>query len=859
MYVASLVICEKPSVARDVATALGTLERLEQVSWGWRGATWWVTAAAGHLVEMRPPEHYDERYKTWSYDDLPIIVDDYQYQPRDGRANERLRTLTQLIGDPAVDRIVNACDAGREGELIFALIYQASHSTKPVDRAWFNSMTQSAILDAFAQLRDGAMMVGLEAAARCRSEADWIVGMNATRAASCTLGGGRGLLSLGRVQTPTLALIVRRDVEIDTFVSQPYYQISGTFDLSDRRQLHGWWRSSREAGAADRFDIRSDAEAIAQSVLRAASGSIEDVEVTTEQVAPPRLFDLTMLQREMNKRHGLSAARTLVAAQALYEEFKYLTYPRTDSSYITSDMAPDIPAVIDAVAHTGLQLESVVQVVNVDGNIQRVVNDAKVTDHHAIIPTVTAVDLTVLNDDQRRVYELVCRRFLAALLPPQSLERTVIWVRVEGDGLAHLFRAAGRRELAPGWRIAWPETPRSGSGKRGGAGSDDDGASDDGVDDGSIVAATAGEPAAVVRTEVVEKHTKAPPRHTEASLLAAMETAGRLVADDELSDAMRERGLGTPATRASILETLLGRTYIERQGRALVATDKGRGLVLALGDHLLCRPDLTGDWEQRLRSMERAGDAQDVQALQTTFRTQVHTFVREIVAGFAGMEPAQLRAGRRSYGACPMPACSGQVVAGTKGWGCSSWKSRDDAGCGFVFWKEQSGKKRTEKDLATFIGKVARGEETIRTGPVERVVLGACPQCGVDVVERAKGWGCTSWKSPTDTGCGYVIWKQHTDGSTIDAVRAAEMLANGETNARTATAYAPCPRCDGTIMDRGTFYGCNSWKSARKKGCGVLVWKQSRGVALGDDAIRAELERQGREGPPAPKPKRGKR
>lgn len=840
--VADLVICEKPSVANDVATALGTLERFEKTTWGWKSATWWVCAAAGHLVEMSPPEKYDERYKEWRYADLPIAPERFTYQPRDQRGGARLREIRDLINDESVVGVVNACDAGREGELIFALIYQFSRSTKPVRRAWFNSMTTSAIVEAFNQLRGGGEMAGLEAAARCRSEADWLVGMNATRAASCTLAGSRFLLSIGRVQTPTLALIIQRDLEIERFVPTPYQQLRGEFILEDpTRRFYGWWRSGREGDVVDRLEDPVRAAAIALAVKTAAVGEVVDVEVRNEQVQPPRLFDLTTLQREMNKRHGLSAARTLAAAQSLYEEFKYLTYPRTDSQYITSDMAGQVPQLVQTVAVSLPELSAAANAVLGDPNVNRIVNDSKVTDHHAIIPTDTRHDLSKLSDDQRNVYELVARRFLAALLPPQVLERTIAWVRVDTAESVEWFRAAGRRDLDSGWRIAWPEQSRT-TGKKKDAESEEE---EELGDDDALCALTKGEQPQVRNVEVLEKMTKPPARFNEASVLAAMETAGRFVDDEQAAEAMKERGLGTPATRASILETLLERTYIERQGRSLVGTDKGRGLIMALDNHPLVRPDLTGEWEQRLRLLERAAPA-EVGSQRIAFTTAVREFVHEIVAGFAEMTPERLRAGRRSFGACPQPQCSGEIVAGKSGWGCTSWKSKEERGCGFVFWKEQSGKKMTEKHLAAFIADVRSGKATI-TAPGARVVLGPCPKCGEDVVERAKGWGCTSWKSPKETGCGYAIWKTNPDGSTVEHAQAAEMLTQGVSNQRERTVYAPCPRCGGNVIDRGKFLGCDSWRSTRQKGCGVLVWKLNKGVPLSDEEVRAELERQGNE------------
>ena len=844
---ATLVICEKPSVAADVAGALGTLERFDKASWGYRSASWWVCAAAGHLVEMSPPERYGEQYKEWQFEDLPILPEPFQYQPRDERGAARLQEIAALINDSAVTGIVNACDAGREGELIFALIYQYARSHKPVQRAWFNSMTANAIIEAFNHLRVGTDLAGLEAAARCRSEADWVVGMNATRAASCTLGGKRFTLSLGRVQTPTLALIVRRDVEIESFIPSPYQQISAEFVLEDpTRRFTGWWRSGRSGEIVDRLEDPAAAAAIALAVKTAGIGTIDDVDVRNELVQAPRLFDLTSLQREMNKRHGLSAARTLAAAQVLYEELKYLTYPRTDSQYITTDMASGVPTLLGAVSRSMPELAAAAGVALQANLVQRIVNDAKVTDHHAIIVTDGTHDLSRCNDDQRKVYELVARRFVAALLEPQQLERTVAWVSVVCPERTEWFRAAGRRELAPGWRLAWPEATKT---AKGGQEVDDD--SVDSEDDGALCELTKGEQPQVRTATVAEKMTKAPARYNEASVLAAMETAGRFVDDDDAADAMKDRGLGTPATRAAILETLIQREYIERQGRALTGTDKGRGLILALGEHPLVLPDLTGEWEHRLRTIERL-DATAAGAARTAFNTAVRAFTAEITQGFAAMTPDLLRAGRRTFGACPLPACTGSIVQGPRGWGCSSWKSKEDTGCGFVFWKEQSGKKMTEKHLAEYVANLRSGKVTFAARG-ERIVIGACPRCGTDVVERAKGWGCTSWKSPKETGCGYAIWRNNPDGTELDRDAATAMLAAGATNQRERVVLCPCPRCGGNIVDRGKFYGCDSWKSARQKGCGITAWKQSKGAALDPEEILADIARQGAEGP-APKP-----
>jgi DNA topoisomerase-3 len=571
------------------------------------------------------------------------------------------------------------------------------------------------------------------------------------------------------------------------------------------------------------------------------------VETKVEQVKPPRLFDLTSLQREANKRHGLSAARTLAAAQRLYETHKYLTYPRTDSQYITSDMASGVANLVRVVQQSIPELGGAAQTVLSALDTKRIVNDAKVTDHHAIIPTDGVHDLSKLSSDEMKIYDLVARRFLAALLNPQVLERTVVWVKVPTPAKVEWFRAAGRREISPGWRAAWPETKKKGDGE-------DEDSGEDG-DDSALCEMRNGESTNVQNATVVDKLTKAPARFNEASLLAAMETAGKFVDDEAAAEAMKERGLGTPATRAAILETLLDRTYIVREGRALVATDKGRGLIVALGEHPLTRPDLTGEWEQRLRGLERLNGAQ-VGAGRRDFGVDVAKFTREVVAGFEKRTPADLQKGRRTFGPCPQPGCGGEVVLTKIAWGCTSWKSIEDTGCGFVYWREQNGKKATEKQLHDFIGEVRSGKVVVGAKR-ERIVLGKCPRCGEDVLERAKGWGCSSWKSKTETGCGYVIWKTDPGGGVVDSGRALEMLQNNTTNQREKVVLCPCPRCKGSIVERPKFYGCDSWKSPRQQGCGILVWKLDKGVAKTIEAVLTEIAAQGEE--PAPAKKSGRK
>jgi DNA topoisomerase-3 len=814
-----LVITEKPSVAADVARALRA-ERFERTEWGYRGQSTWIAAAAGHLVAELNPDEYDQRYKTWSYADLPIIPEAFKYKPRDARAGERLRTLVGLIRDPQVSVLVNACDAGREGELIYKLVLQAARleTPKPVLRAWFSSMTETAIQQAFASLRPDREMWPLEAAARCRSEADWLVGINATRAATCTLGGGRTMFSLGRVQTPTLALVVERDLEIENFVPSEYFTVEATFG-GGAGPYQGSWRESRESEARDRLATRAEADLIADGARAAGQGVLDSVETRTERIAPPKLFDLTGLQREANKRWGLSASTTLAAAQACYETHKVLTYPRTDSCHITTDMAAMIPTLVAALGQVPTFAVAATALVTTGVDPSPIVNDAKVSDHHGLLPTGETAALAQLSDTERRIYELVVWRLLAALSPEQVQERTIAWTRVETPAGRQWYRSQGVRVLSAGWKAVWPTSAKN---------EDEDGNDED----RTLPALAQGETVRVEAVEVEAHWTKAPARYNEASLLGAMAAAGKLVDDEELAEAMKERGLGTPATRAAIIEKLISVEYLERRKRQLVATDKGRGLILALGEHSLVSPELTGVWEARLRQVEHCDPAQ-VAAMRNDFSRSVREFTQTVTASLGTLTPADARRGQRQISGCPMSGCAGSVIAGRKGWGCSSYVSKEQPGCGFVWWFEQGGKKRSEKQLLEFIEEVRAGRASVRTASTPRVVLGLCPRpgCGGEILEREKGWGCNSWKSPNETGCGFVIWKKNPDGSVVSAEEAEAMRSAGTSNAKPRPkALRPCPmpRCKGEIVERERSYSCTSWKSPQSRGCGLTLWKTAR-------------------------------
>ena len=681
----TLVIAEKPSVGRDLVRVLaGTFDKGEGYL---EGSDHVVTWAVGHLVQLADPDEYDERFKKWRMADLPIVPERFRLVVRDERSKKQMNVVKRLLGRDDVETVVNACDAGREGELIFAYIYEKSGSRKPVERLWLNSMTTAAIKEAFSQLRPGDELATLEAAARSRSEADWIVGMNATRAATIRLRSSfDGAVSLGRVQTPTLAILARREEEIRAFKPEPYWVVDAAFDtVKDApRKYEGRYH----AGANPRIKTADEAAAIVAACDN-QTGEITKLDKSERKERAPMLYDLTSLQRDANSRFGFSARRTLGAAQRLYEEHKALTYPRTNSRFITQDMIGEIKPIAELVGTQKEYGKAAKYVLGLDVlPLGRVVNDAKVTDHHAIIPTrAERHPVEKMNPDDRRIYDLVVRRFLAVFHPDAVFENT----RVETTVAGHVFRTRGKLMLVPGWRGVYGEA------------ADAEGGSDE--DEGreqQLPRLLHGEQAAVQEISSEAKETKPPRRYTEGSLLAAMETAGKLVDEEELREAMKDSGIGTPATRAAIIERLLQVGYIERDGRALVVTEKGLNVIRLLGEHALTSPGLTGEWEHRLSKIETGEDSREA------FMGDIVKFASDTV-GELDTKLKDVRIPRANLGPCPV--CGRDIVENRKGYSC--W-SREDPGCGFVIWKSKAGKQLP----------VSVARELIKTGRTEKAVTG---------------------------------------------------------------------------------------------------------------------------------------
>jgi DNA topoisomerase-3 len=680
----TLVIAEKPSVGRDIATALpGKFEKHE----GWlESDDMVITWAVGHLVELVAPEEYG--FKRWRMADLPIVPDKFKLAPRDAKAKKQLDVIHELIENDDVDQIVNACDAGREGELIFAYTLETSKTKKPVQRLWLSSMTKKAIVEAFDRLRPGEEMHSLEEAARSRSEADWLVGMNATRAATLRLRNAfDGAVSLGRVQTPTLALVARREEEIRAFVPEPYWLVEAKFAASGDRKYAGRYLGGKR--------IKEDeAATIVEETKAAGEGTITKLEKKEEREIAALLYDLTSLQRNANTLYGFSARRTLGAAQKLYEDKKAITYPRTNSKYLSTDLVEEIVPTAANVGQNREYADAATYVTRLaELPLERVVNDAKVGDHHAIIPTNAEHNLEKFGDDELKIYDLIAKRFLAIFHPEAVYERT----RVETTVAEHVYRTSGRVLIEAGWKAVYGEEAADP-----GADEDDTGG------DQSLPRLEQGEAAEVREVASLAKETKPPRRYSEASLLAAMETAGKDISDEQLREAMAESGIGTPATRAAIIERLIQVGYIERDGRALHATEKGIQVIRLLGPHALTSAELTGGWEHRLDLIEKGKDSRDA------FMNDIVKFTTETVNELDQLKDIKIE--RANLGPCPV--CGKDVIENRKGYSC--W-TKDDPGCGFVVWKSKAGKTltpvivrelmekgRTEKPVTGFRGKSGR-------------------------------------------------------------------------------------------------------------------------------------------------------
>jgi DNA topoisomerase-3 len=622
------VLAEKPSVARDIAKTLGATSK----GVGYlHGNGYVVTWAIGHLASLAQPHEIQPEWKTWRRDLLPMLPESWPLVVYE-KTKDQFETVRKILLSPRISRVICATDAGREGELIFRYIYEAAGCSKPISRLWISSLTPEAIRRGFEAVRPGRDYEPLAAAARGRSRADWLVGMNLSRAYSLTYGDE---LSVGRVQTPTLAMIVERELAIRRFVPEDYAEVVATFrpavnanDKAEADSYRGTWvRNVEDVQKSSR--LASDEVEAGQIAERARTGkaAIESVKAETQRAGPPLLYDLTELQRHANRLFGFSAQKTLDVAQALYERHKLISYPRTDSRHLSQDLSSTLPRIVQTIAGTYRELLAPGTGEKPLG--RRFVDDAKVSDHHAIIPTVTSPDRVDLSPDERKIYDLVCRRLLSAWHEDHIWSVTTVITAIVNDHEIDRYHSSGKAIQQVGWKVLDLQTgkkkPGNGKAKPGEEAPEEEQALPGRLERGQAQD--------VLDVETLRKKTRAPKRFTEATLLTGMETAGKTLDEKELSEAMKDSGLGTPATRASIIEVLLKREYIVRSAKNLEATDKGIRLIEAVHPEVKS-PAMTGQWEAYLKRIER-GEAQ-----LDPFLHGIENYVRDVVGKVAQIPAA---------------------------------------------------------------------------------------------------------------------------------------------------------------------------------------------------------------------------
>ena len=780
----ALIIAEKPSVASDISKALGKFVKHED---HFENDEYVISSAVGHLLTIIPPPGVEAVRGKWTFKCLPVIPPHFDLEPIEKSA-PRLRALQKLIKRADVTSLINACDAGREGELIFRNIVRHTKAKQPIQRLWLQSMTPAAIREGFASLKQDSEMMPLSDAATSRSEADWLVGINGTRAMTAFNSklGGFFKTTVGRVQTPTLAIVVEREAKIRKFVSRDYWEVIGTFGAAAGPYTGRWFdekftRSDDEHHKAERLWDQASAEAI-QAKCLGKPGIVEEESKPTTSLSP-LLYDLTSLQREANSRFGFSAKNTLGLAQALYEKHKVLTYPRTDSRALPEDYINTVRDTLGMLAgtHYGPLADTVLKNGWVRPN-KRIFNNAKVSDHFAIIPTAQAPKS--LSEPEQKLYDLVTKRFLAIFYPAAEFLESTRITRVEGEA----FKSAGKVLVSPGWLTVY-------------------GKESDSDETPSLSPVKPGE---TVRTEGIEVKanvTKPPARYSEATLLSAMEGAGKLVDDDELREAMSEKGLGTPATRAATIEGLIYEGYIHRNGRELQATAKAFSLMEllnGLGIPELTKPELTGDWEFQLKQIQRG------QKSREEFMAGIADMTRHIVDRAKLFEHDTIPGDFGTLNV-PCPKCGGEIHEKYKQYQCIK------PGCDFAFWKtlcsrmfepEEVEKIITEKQIGPLQGFMSKqgfpfaavlklnaefklefdfgnnqDKDGVAAAPMDftgKEPLGKCPKCGAQVFDGGMNYVCEKQagvEKSCDFRTGKIILQQE-----ISTDQVKKLLAEGKTD-----------------------------------------------------------------------------
>ncbi len=754
----TLIITEKPSVARDIANALGRFENKKDYL---ENENYVITWALGHLVTLYEPEDYNKKLKFWTLQELPIIPEEFKFKPI-RETKKRFNAVKKLINRKDVGTIVNACDAGREGELIFRNILRLiPPKNKEVKRLWLSAMTKEEITKAFKELYDSSSFDLLGESATARMESDWLVGINATRAFTRRWGT---ILSVGRVQTPTLNIICSREKEIKAFKSEKYYELRGKFENGDNYE--GIYIDKK---GNSRLNSLEKAKLLKEKT-EGKKGVVKNVKKSTVKKAHPLLYDLTELQRDANRRFGYSARKTLSIAQKLYEQRKLITYPRTDSRYLPEAMVPELPGILEGISITPYEkftTEILSSPLKLD---KRTVNDKGVSDHYAIIPTGKSEQIRNLTLEEANVFDLIVRRFLSVFYPAAIYEKLSFITVVEGEN----FKSEFSRLKDPGWMKVYGASEKP-----------------------ELIEIKNGTESVLKKADISEKETQPPPRFTDATILTAMETAGKLIDDEELREAMKERGLGTPATRAAIIERLIEVGYVERNGKFLAPLDKGMRLIdLAseVGTEEVLSPALTGEWEKKLRDIEKGllkseKFMEEIKNLTVSIVNKVKSYEGNYSINRGSGEPV---------GKCPK--CGGNVIETAKAFVC---ENKEKGTCDFIIWKKFANKTLTleavekllrgekvkltgiraksgryfDADIVVKDGKLAFDFPDVKTDVmVNSEPVGKCPKCGGNVIEGKDTFFCEN----RENGCNFYI-KKTMGNKEITREIASELLKNGKT------------------------------------------------------------------------------
>lgn len=773
-----VVLAEKPSVARDIAAVVGASQKKDGY---FEGNDYRVTYAFGHLVTLAEPEEMNAAWGSpWKLSQLPMIPSDWKYRVAE-KAGTQFNIIKKLFDDKSCESIICATDAGREGEHIFRLIYMLAGATAPVERLWISSLTAEAIKEGLSKLKSSSEFDNLADAATARAHADWIVGLNFTRAYTAL---NSQLCTIGRVQTPTLALIVDRQAAIDNFKSTAFYEVLATF-------APGFM--ARYITPGEEPQTRLQDKAIAQDIVKAVQpethGKVLSVVTAEKKTKPPALYDLLTLQKDANRRYGYTAQETLTIAQSLYEEHKLISYPRTESRHLSNDMVQELPRILSTVlkspttsqkARDAFAAEEIVPGKITTGLLRpklskSYVDDTKLTDHHAIIPTYNT-PTSSLPERQKNIYELVALRFMCIFLPAEVRDETTAIISLA----QHSFRAKGFVVKEAGWTVLEPKSVEDKKKK------------DKDVDEDAqqLPPLAKDQEIAKQKVEMKESKTNPPKPYDDGTLLTAMKNAGRDLDDEDLASYMKQRGLGTPATRAAIIERLLQTGYIERNKKWLAPTAKGKALLNQVHTDLK-DVALTAQWEQQL------ADMQDGKLQLPKFENDIADFVRRVLPDISSSGVTSLPPKGDNLGTCPQ--CEkGVVIETPKGAGCHRWKE----GCTFTIWREFNGKKLTDTDIKDLIEKrqtkvikgfkkkdgttkydaklVLNEEFKVRlegTAGGSGEGLGTCPQCKQGAVRQTpKGAGCSRWRE----GCTFSVWRE-VSGVVLTDEQMKELVTGGKT------------------------------------------------------------------------------